>query len=983
MLRIHKLTPVAGASGAAYYLDLASRDISAYYAGSGEAPGTWLGNGVKSAVGALGGQTNHGGRLDDDGAKLFQSLNSREAVERLFPPQRRQVDAPDKKWVSGYDFTFSAPKGISMIATMTDNVALRRAIYDAHDAAITTAMAAVEDVACWGREGKGGVDLVRGRGLVAAAFRHRTARPAETEDIPDPHLHSHVVVANVVQHPDGTFGALDGRAFTEHGNTLALAAGALYRAQLAQELTNRGICLEWKPAGRNGAMEIADLNPALIEAFSSRHAEIEAELVRAGLTGTKATDVAQKNTRRAKDKEVASASDTDLATLLRGKLADVDGSLDDLHSCLHSKTKLQAMTDSELDELALTLVEAFAELAKQDIETPVEHLTTNSATFTYWDAVGALSRSAHGRAGANDIQKAAARLFDSQAVLEVESEADQDENPSLLPWRRRFTTPEIMEMEQSVVTFAQTALPQSFPAVSETDINLDGLSADQKAMCSFLANDKQMIASVVGVAGSGKTYALARMNAAWQAQGVVVIGCAKSARAAWELGTGSGIPSGTIDRLLGEIRSSTAEGYAGLPDHCVVVVDEASMADTRQLAELARAVHNADGKLILAGDDHQLGSVAAGGLFAHLVDQTKHVTLTENVRNRAEANVLAQLRLGMHTDEIVEGWSKIGRLHVAGNRLYTLANIVTAWECDTADGKDSHMLASARADVELLNGIARTRRVERGEIEPGTVVGDHEYSIGDKVIALKNRKKLGVRNGNKGVIQTIENGNVVVQFADERITLPISYAEKYLDYAYCTTIYKAQGMTCDTAHVLASSGLARETGYVGASRARETTHFYCETELPVDTEGTGHGHELDDIRTAEQRLAGQLAVAHNEQAASAHDSPIGSISGLLLSLDGIRQAQRDHRSQDPVRQADGRAKLAKHRYALGLLATIDPPPDVANKLGRPPVLPDERMAWRAAAADMMMPPAKPTTKGGEYEPAQVPRQEVTVNGQSS
>lgn len=981
MLRIQKLTPAAGLGGAAYYLDLASRDISAYYAGSGEAPGVWLGNGIDAVTAGIGGQIISGNLLDADGATLFQLLNSREVVERLFPPQRRQSNTLGKKWVSGYDFTFSAPKGLSMLATMTDDVALRRAIYDAHEAAVTAAMAAVEAVACWGREGKGGVDLVRGRGLIAAAFRHRTGRPAETEDIPDPHLHTHVVVANVVQHPDGTFGALDGRAFTERGNTLALAVGSLYRAQLGQELTDRGIYLRWQPAGRNGVMEVAGLDPALIEAFSTRHAEIEAELARAGLTGTKATDMAQKNTRRAKDKEVASASDLDLGTLLRGKLADVGGSLDDLHSCLHDKANQRDLTPAELDELALTLVAAPAELVKQDIETPAEHLTTNSATFTYWDAVGALSRSAHGRAGANDIQKAVGRLLNSQTVLEVERESAQTEEPSLLPWRRRFTTPEIMAMEQSVVALTQTALPKAFLAISETDLNLDGLSADQVAMCLFLANDKQTIAAVVGVAGSGKTYALTRMNAAWQTRGIVVIGCAKSARAAWELETGSGIPSGTIDRLLGDIRSSGAEGYAGLPDHCVVVVDEASMAETRQLAELAGAVHNAGGKLILAGDDHQLGSVAAGGLFAHLVNQTKHVTLTENVRNRAEANVLAQLRLGMHTDEIVEGWSEDGRLHVADNRLYTLGNIVTAWEFDTADGKDSRMLASTRADVELLNGIARARRVERGEIEPGTVVGDREYSIGDKVIALKNRKKFGVRNGNRGVIQAVENASVVVQFADERITLPISYAEKYLDYAYCTTIYKAQGMTCDTAHVLASSGLARETGYVGASRARETTHFYCETELPVDIEGISHGHELNDTRTAQERLAGQLAVAHNEQAASTYDSPISSISGLLLSLDEICQAQRDHRSQDPVRQADGRDKLAKHRYALGLLATIDPPPDVANKLGRPPVLPDERMAWRAAAADMMMPTTKPTAKSGENI-AQTHRQEVMVNGPS-
>lgn len=963
MLRIQKLTPAAGSGGAAYYLDLASRDLSEYYSGSGEAPGMWLGDGVETIAAALGGQAQAGEFINADGAKLFETLNSRETVERLFPPQRQQQAAPDKQWVSGYDFTFSAPKGISMIATMTDDDDLRRTIYAAHEAAVTTAMQAVEDQACYGREGKGGVKLVRGRGLIAGSFRHRTSRPAERESIPDPHLHTHIVVANIVQHPDGTYGALDGRAFTEHGNTLALATGALYRAQLAQELASRGVNVDWIPAGKNGAREVAGIDPALLQAFSSRHQEIEAELAAAGLDGTKAGDVAQKNTRRAKDKEVASSSDGDLATLLRGKLDDVGGSLDDLHSCLQRKNKQQPITAADLDELAQTLITPPTDLARQDIEAPVDHLTVSSATFTYWDAVGALSRAAHGRAGADDIRSAVDRLLTSQAILEVEGEAEQDEIPSLLPWRRRYTTPEIMSLEQGVVALTRTTLPVDFPVISEASIDLDGLSDDQKAMCLFLAADRQSVASVVGVAGSGKTYAFSRMAKAWERQGIDVIGCAKSARAAHELEAGSGIASDTIDRLLGTIREANSEGIDALPRHCVVVVDEASMAETRQLAELAKAVRNAGGKLVLAGDDHQLGSVAAGGLFAHLVDQTAHVTLTENVRNRVEADALARLRIGLHAEQIVDDWTRSGRLHIADNRLDTLGNIVTSWEADVADGKDSHMLATTRADVATLNAIARARRVERGEIEAGKVVGQREYSAGDSVMAVKNNRKIGIKNGDRGTVVDVHHRNVVVQFGEDNITLPTKYAEKYLDYAYCTTIYKAQGMTCDTAHVLASGSLARETGYVGASRAKETTHFYCELEPVVDIEGTSHGHELTDERTAQERLAGQLAAAHNERAASAYDPPIITITDLLLTPDEIDQARRDHRSRDADIRQVADTSLADHRYALGLLATIDPPPEVIAKLGRPPALPNARLEWRVAAAAIMMPPpAKPSAK---------------------
>ena len=45
MLRIHKLT-LKQSNGAAYYTDLASKDLTAYYAGMGEAPGHWIGSGL-------------------------------------------------------------------------------------------------------------------------------------------------------------------------------------------------------------------------------------------------------------------------------------------------------------------------------------------------------------------------------------------------------------------------------------------------------------------------------------------------------------------------------------------------------------------------------------------------------------------------------------------------------------------------------------------------------------------------------------------------------------------------------------------------------------------------------------------------------------------------------------------------------------------------------------------------------------------------
>src|SRR5207244_11830723 len=117
---------------------------------------------------------------------------------------------------------------------------------------------------------------------------------------------------------------------------------------------------------------------------------------------------------------------------------------------------------------------------------------------------------------------------------------------------------------------------------------------------------------VVGVAGSGKTYALSAAHDAWTTSGYRVIGAALSARAAAELRDGSGIPSTTLARLLTDLDRPESDG---LPDNCVLIVDEAAMVGTRQLARLLDHAQADGAKVVLVGDDHQLTEIEAGGAF--------------------------------------------------------------------------------------------------------------------------------------------------------------------------------------------------------------------------------------------------------------------------------------------------------------------------------------------------------------------------------
>jgi conjugative relaxase-like TrwC/TraI family protein len=185
VLSIGKLSP----GRADYYLDIVARGAEEYYVGSGEAPGRWVGRGARR-LGLAG---------DVDGSDLRHVLAGRDgsgiALLGRQGPQR----------MPGFDCTFNAPKSVTLLFALGSDEA-RRQVRAAHDAAVDAALAVLETEACRVRRGRGGTDVLPGEGFVAAAFRHRTSRSG------DPHLHTHVVVANLARSAaDGRWTALDGR----------------------------------------------------------------------------------------------------------------------------------------------------------------------------------------------------------------------------------------------------------------------------------------------------------------------------------------------------------------------------------------------------------------------------------------------------------------------------------------------------------------------------------------------------------------------------------------------------------------------------------------------------------------------------------------------------------------------------------------------------------------------------------------------------
>ncbi len=164
----------------------------------------------------------------------------------------------------------------------------------AHREAVQAALSYMQHNACWTRRGAGGSQFVKGSGYLAAAYVHRTSRNG------DPQLHTHVLIANATQGPDGRWTRLYHPAIFDHATT----ASYIYEAHLRHELTRR-LGVEWQPV-RKGIAEVEGLADEHLRAFSTRRAEI---LEAAGPDASaRSMQVATLATRKPKEADVGASS---------------------------------------------------------------------------------------------------------------------------------------------------------------------------------------------------------------------------------------------------------------------------------------------------------------------------------------------------------------------------------------------------------------------------------------------------------------------------------------------------------------------------------------------------------------------------------------------------------------------------------------------------------------------------------------------------
>jgi hypothetical protein len=316
---------------------------------------------------------------------------------------------------------------------------------------------------------------------------------------------------------------------------------------------------------------------------------------------------------------------------------------------------------------------------------------------------------------------------------------------------------------------------------------------------------------------------------AWEAAGYEVKGVALSGIAAENLDSGSGIASRTIASL----EHGWQQGRDLLTSRDVLVIDEAGMVGTRQLERVLSHAAEAGAKVVLVGDPQQLQAIEAGAAFRSINERHGGAEIGEVRRQREDWQREATRDLATgKTGHALEAYRSQGMVHEAQTREQARGDLIERWDRDrqASPEKSRIILTHTNDEVRALNEAARGRMRAAGglgeDVQLTVERGTRNFASGDRVMFLQNERGLGVKNGTLGSVERVSAQSLTVQTDDGRsVQFDLKDYNK-IDHGYAATIHKAQGMTVDRAHVLATPGMDAHSSYVALSRHRHGVELH-------------------------------------------------------------------------------------------------------------------------------------------------------------
>ena len=432
----------------------------------------------------------------------------------------------------------------------------------------------------------------------------------------------------------------------------------------------------------------------------------------------------------------------------------------------------------------------------------------------------------HSHSGdAEQYQKACDSIFKCDELIRLGIDVDG---------KRTYTTKELVEAEEKMLQTTEDLSKEKNHPVEEQyikqAINTRTMNEDQEKAFHHIVSGGD-VSTVIGYAGTGKSYTLGAVREAYESQGLKITGMALSGIAAEGLEHGSGIMSSTIHRKL----RSWDNGYE-LPDEkTVVVVDEAGMVGTRQMHRITEYVKDAGAKLVLVGDNDQLQPIEAGGSFRGIVERTGAATLGEIMRQKTEWQKEATKMMSgtqAQVADAIDRYDEHGHIKLSDNLSDAKTDLINDWSTKVDETGETVILAFRNKDVRDLNERARQVFADQGrlagqETEITTEKGKRNFSVGDRVIFLKNEYSIGVKNGSLGSLEEISDKSIAVKLDSGKTVSVDTQIYKNIDHGYAATIHKSQGVTVKNTYVLVTRHLDKHATYVAMSRHKDDVRVYA------------------------------------------------------------------------------------------------------------------------------------------------------------
>jgi conjugative relaxase-like TrwC/TraI family protein len=632
---------------------------------------------------------------------------------------------------AGWDATFSAPKSVSLTALVGADDRAR----EAHRESVRAALKELERYT-QARIGNVHAPETTGR-FIAATFEHDTARPVDGYAAPQ--LHTHAVIFNVSERQSGQT-----RSLQPHELFVSQRfATAVYRSELALRLQKLGYEIE---RGKHGQPEIRGYTKEYLEASSPRREQINDHLREQGIDGAAAAQIAAHHTRDRKE-------------LLSRK------------EVLQRHRELATQYGHQADRVVA--------LAREQGQRRLQEPALQAERAVTWARDHLFERSAVQDRRAI-LETALARGMGETTYIRIRQEferrieAGEFRELSHLGTDQRYTTTAMIGMERDIVARMLEGSRRDYrdPMLVSPQVRIatedrhPELNASQLQAVDdiFLAREK--IVALDGVAGAGKTTTLAVIREGAEIEGYRVEGFAPTSRAAQKLGE-AGIETSTLQKHL-------ARGQQ--PDNgekLLYVLDESSLASTRQVHDFVERLHPND-RVLLVGDRRQHEAVEAGRPFAQLQDAgMKTVKLEEIVRQKDPElkQVVEQLARG-DVHEAMQNLDRQGRVHQIRGHDERIAAIAKEYAKDPTNtlvvspDNRSRTEINERIHAELQGrGIVGNKEhniralAPRQDLTGADRTWAARYDIGDVLRYSRTSKETGIAKGTYAHVKSIDTAS--------------------------------------------------------------------------------------------------------------------------------------------------------------------------------------------------------------------------------